>query len=252
MTYTYDDIVTAKDILTGKVKKEDIIGKRGWFLLGIPLDMSLNTIVRVCQWHGVLQTYDEDMAFPFRNVNNNGCTYFLPEKEESAPEPVIKEKTYKERQDEWLRANGIREGDKLRIVRKAESHEDGWDDTWEPGMNNEVGNIGHVVVDNGDKGIAVYAKCGSWNYPYFVLEKVEDEPAYIPFDLSDPKDRGFLRDKWVKAKTTGIEAKVIGFGAVEVILIDRGYTTDELLEEFTFLDGSPVGKPANGQQMASK
>ena len=45
-----------------------------------------------------------------------------------------------------------------------------------------------------------------------------------------------------ESKTTGIEARVIGFGAVEVILVDRGYTTDELLEEFTFLDGSPVGR----------
>lgn len=37
MTYTYDDIVTAKDILTGRVKKEDIIGKEGWFLDNIPV-----------------------------------------------------------------------------------------------------------------------------------------------------------------------------------------------------------------------
>ena len=47
MTYTYDDIVTAKDILTGKVKKEDIIGKNGWLLDCIPQDMSLNVIARL-------------------------------------------------------------------------------------------------------------------------------------------------------------------------------------------------------------
>lgn len=54
MEYTYDDIVTAKDILTGKVKEENIIGKRGWFLNCIPQDMSLNEIMRI----GLLYDYE--------------------------------------------------------------------------------------------------------------------------------------------------------------------------------------------------
>ena len=44
MIYEYDDVVTAKDVLTGRVKKEDIIGKRGWLLDFIPIDMNMDEI----------------------------------------------------------------------------------------------------------------------------------------------------------------------------------------------------------------
>ena len=82
--YTYDDVITAKDILTGKVKKEDIIGRSGWFLDCIPEDMSLNVIARI----GFFSRLDEieiEQIFPFRD-KSHGSACFLPEKKVSIEE----------------------------------------------------------------------------------------------------------------------------------------------------------------------
>ena len=159
MKYTYDDIVTAKDILIGKVKKEDIIGKKGWLLDCIPQDMSLNVIERI-GLHTCLDGIDLDSGYPFGNCDSP-YTYFLPEK----------------------------------------------------------------------------------------------EAEYVPFDLSDPKDRDFLRGKWVKTKQTESESLISSFkytdgGGWQAHMPNVGFRTGRnLLEELTFLDGSVIGKPANGQQM---
>ena len=234
MKYTYEDVVTAKDILTGHVKKEDIIGKKGWFLDCIPQDMSLNTIMRLTGGPETLKDFKADAFCSF--VNDKGCVYiyFIPEKGPS----------YKERQAEWIKANNIKEGDKVKILRKAESHEDGWDDIW---VGDEVGKIGVIDVIYPDN-IRVKTNTESHWYPYFVLEKVEDEPEYIPYDLSDAEHRELLRDEWVVSKKTGSEGKIIGFHrlASGEWTADIGWginaTADGLLDGFTFSDGSPVGK----------
>lgn len=299
MTYTYDDFVTAKDILTGKVKEEDIIGKSGWLLDCIPQDMSLNVIERLGRY-GRLEDPCLESSYPFR-VKGNRCPfmYFLPEKEESAPEPLedflhltpdqfdyfqsqwlknksmvscIKAWTYKagryiavdntagefyvesfdtrEEALKWLKGADTKEemdkpeeakpvfkvGDRVRIVKE-------WGGFTEGISKPTTGKTGIIEwADYPSVKVRLDSDNDWWFYSYDAVELIEDEPAYIPFDLSDPKDRDALRDKWVKAKLTSIEARVIGFGAVEVILIDRGYTTDELLKDFTFLDGSPVGR----------
>ena len=82
MTYTYDDIVTAKDILTDRVKREDIIGKKGLFLNCIPTDMSLNTLMRI-GFQRKLDDIELDGSFGF-SCGDDYYLYFLPEKEESA------------------------------------------------------------------------------------------------------------------------------------------------------------------------
>lgn len=229
MKYTYEDVVTVKDILTGKVKKEDIIGKKGWFLDCIPQDMSLNTIMRLAGNSHTLKDIDLSVSCPFisdETIDVNVYLYFLPEKEESAlnlrfkvgdkvfykgkPAEVVKtdesdkilpylihienmrrwataseivpagpelrEKTYKERQAEWIKANNIKEGDKVKILRKTKPHEDGWGDIW---VGNEVGKIGVIDVIHSDN-IRVRTNTENYWYPYFVLEKVEDEPKAKP------------------------------------------------------------------------
>ena len=195
--------------------------------------MSLNTIMRLAGNPKILKKFDADMTYPF--YPDAGIhMYFLPEKELS----------YEERQVEWFRANNIRRGDKVRIVRKAESHEGGWSDIW---VGNEVGKIGVIDVIHPDN-IRVKTNTASHWYPYFVLEKVEDEPEYIPYDLSDAEHRELLRDEWVVSKKTGSEGKIIGFHrlASGEWTADIGWginaTADGLLVGFTFSDGSPVGK----------
>lgn len=234
MAYAYDDIVTAKDIRTGKVRKEDIIGKQGWFFDTIPSDMSEDAIEHIePSGYGVLTDISMADAFPFYEAGCDSWICFLPEKD----------RPYEERQAEWIKANDIGVGDKVRILRKFEPYEDGCSAQMnrEGRMNRLIGTVGKICLIT-DGAISVMSEGFDypWLWPYFVLEKVDEE--YIPFDLSLQEDRDALRDRWVRSRCTGIEARVIGIAAVEVILGDRGYTAEELLEDFTFLDGSPVGK----------
>lgn len=182
MKYTYEDVVTAKDVLTGHVKKEDIIGKKGWFLDYIPQDMSLNTLMRLAGNPHTLKDINPSISCLFisdETIDGNVYSYFIPEKEASELEPAgpkLREKTYEERQAEWIKANNIKEGDKVKILRKAESHEDGWNDIW---VGNEVGKIGVIDVIHSDN-IRVRTNTENHWYPYFVLEKVEDKPEAKP------------------------------------------------------------------------
>jgi len=65
------------------------------------------------------------------------------------------------------------------------------------------------------------------------------EKKLISFDFSDAD---FLRDKWVRGKeSTGKIVATDDYG----VLSGKAYSTwEELLREFTFLDGSPCGKEA--------
>lgn len=88
----------------------------------------------------------------------------------------IIENAYRVMQD----ACGIREGDTVRISRKAESGEMGWNESWTAGMSSLVGAIGKVCSVDDNYGVRV--KCESvplwcppvlW-FPFFVLEKIKD------------------------------------------------------------------------------
>lgn len=248
MTYTYDDIVTAKDILTGRVKREDIIGKKGWFFDCMPKDMSLDTIKR--EISHTLKDVNPSLAWPFISDETTGdgiYQHFLPEKE----------KSYEERQKEWIAANNIKLGDKVRILRKARDHENGWLNRWGGlEMDREVGKIGRVTSIFSD--IRVDTDTNWFFYPYFVLEKVEDEPEYVPLDLSREEDRQLLRDRWIRSKQTGNEARIVCFKHTrehdwQAHIPQTGLRSGfELLNNYEFLDGSPIGKPANGRQIRRK
>ena len=161
MTYTYDDIITAKDILAGRVKKEDIIGKQGWFFDSFPPELSKKSLeddANVLIVYGVLDNVSPNALYPFCEASDN-WTYFLPEKVE--------------------------------------------------------------------------------------------EPRYIPFDLSDPKDRDALRGKWIRHKWTGNEWLISGFykekplgdgWRVRISRKNAGFSARDLLDGCEFLDSSPVGK----------
>ena len=81
------------------------------------------------------------------------------------------------------------------------------------------------------------------------------EPEYVPFDLSKEEDRDFLKGKWVKGNINGQDYHfmIIGFKAVaQGWCVDLGgwFTGEDLLEKWTFDDGTPCGKLV--EQMASK
>lgn len=73
-----------------------------------------------------------------------------------------------------------------------------------------------------------------WNWGDYSY-RVKPEPEYIPFTFEDAE---FLIDKIVKHETKPIIEKLISFGLESANAIFY----EELLENFTFLDGSPCGK----------
>lgn len=78
-------------------------------------------------------------------------------------------KSYVERQSEC----GIQVGDTVKITRKAESCEDGWDDCWSGRMDKFIGETGTVKKIDNEHGIKLEIDGETWLFPYFVLEKVE-------------------------------------------------------------------------------
>ena len=70
--------------------------------------------------------------------------------------------------------------------------------------------------------------------------RIKSQPEYIPFDFSDAKQ---LIGKVVKAKDGSVFFIIGRVGEVSSITLgSKKYSYRELLEEYTFLDGSPCGK----------
>lgn len=66
---------------------------------------------------------------------------------------------------------GIKVGDTVKVLRKAEKGEDGWNNSWEPKMNKCIGKTFKVVRINDTD---IKSDCPrEYGFPYFVLEKIE-------------------------------------------------------------------------------
>ena len=70
----------------------------------------------------------------------------------------------------WHKRSGIKEGDEVRIMRKAESYEGGWRRGWNVDKDPAVGETFTVISDGGNAGFQLHED--GWHYPYFVLEKI--------------------------------------------------------------------------------
>ena len=83
-------------------------------------------------------------------------------------------------------------------------------------------------------------------YSICIIRKKEPEKKYVPFDLSKEETRTFLRGKWIKRKSDSLESMITIIA--QLTLGDKHVWTagtmsaEELLDEWTFLDGSPCGK----------
>lgn len=77
-------------------------------------------------------------------------------------------KSYQERQEEWIKANNLKVGDKVKVVKEVESYKDGWGNFWTERM--KAGKI-HIIETYFDNGVAL---SDGYRYPYFCLEKVQE------------------------------------------------------------------------------
>jgi len=81
-----------------------------------------------------------------------------------------------------------------------------------------------------------------FNYVCIIIKK-EPEVKYVPFDLSKEEDRDFLRDKWVRHKERHVEFVIREFSSNESGKWNTYCcSAKNLFKNFTFLDGTPVGK----------
>ena len=82
--------------------------------------------------------------------------------------------TEQEKYLEGHRNCGIKVGDRVRVARKAESEEGGWDNDWIGSMDEFIGKLGEVQGYGGLVGFKVFVRefQDYFHYPYFVLEKI--------------------------------------------------------------------------------
>lgn len=86
-----------------------------------------------------------------------------------APKPL----TYKESFAKWMAENELVPGDKVKVLRKCESNEAGWPDSWSHSMDKFVGKVCTVMVNQHfpNEVLLSYEEYGSTYYfPHFVLE----------------------------------------------------------------------------------
>lgn len=71
-------------------------------------------------------------------------------------------------------ACGLKVGDQVKIIQKAEDKQAGWSNCWNQAMDKYIGTIHTITDDGGIKGFQIkqYVTC---YFPWFVLEKVEEE-----------------------------------------------------------------------------
>jgi len=85
----------------------------------------------------------------------------------------------------------------------------------------------------------------NWENLYTPIVRIKPEPKYIPFTFEDAE---FLIGKLIKDKHTNSIFIIIGVNAVGIMItIDNYISFKNLLENYTFLDGSPCGKIENGE-----
>lgn len=78
---------------------------------------------------------------------------------------------YKEKQVEWLKMNGLREGSRVYVYRKAENYEDGWRYWWiDCLMDEEVGKVANIMEI----------------HPCSLKVKVGDKTFYMPYTAMLP------------------------------------------------------------------
>ncbi len=98
------------------------------------------------------------------------------------------ESNYCERQQEWVKKHKLKEGDKIRVVKKAKSYDNGWNNLWNDTMDKFI-NKECIFCGYSVNSIQVKNKeLDDWfNFPYFVLEPINDNQ--VTYTITVDKDR---------------------------------------------------------------
>ena len=90
---------------------------------------------------------------------------------------------YKTKQNQWIKENNIKVGDKVKIVRSAMSYEYGWENVWISIMDKYIGKVFTIEPESytGNRGIMLGD--AKHYFPWFVLEpvnKIEEKSCKCP------------------------------------------------------------------------
>ena len=172
---------------------------------------------------------------------------------------VKKEEPYAKRAKKWIEQNDLKEGDYVKVTRKVNDHEDEWQGLWLDYMDESVGKT--LKVKDIDTYVYTISLENGFYYPYFVLEKTEPpKPEYVPFEskeefieafhyhdnanYSETEDILMNYGMWLKDKNSHEIFLVTGVfnQSIHICDFDSDESWGELLNEYTFLDGSPCGR----------
>lgn len=137
-------------------------------------------------------------------INNKDDTWYVPffvlEVVKSTP---INTAT----SDDYLafhNASGLKVGDSVRVVRKAEDREMGWSDIWSGHMDDFVDRTYKITGDAASYG---WELDNNWTFPTFVLQKVDSTPAPQPAPATEEivinKDSAVVNGKVLTKKEIG-------------------------------------------------
>jgi hypothetical protein len=89
--------------------------------------------------------------------------------------------------------SGIKIGDRVKVLRKANDEENDWSNAWVDNMDKYIGQIVMVLDDGNLLGFQI----GNYHFPYFVLEVVDGKKvAVVTTKSSCPQCGGEMRDKY--------------------------------------------------------
>lgn len=210
----------------------------------------------------VLKDVIPGLQEPFRSESGNSYSCIILKKED----------TYEERAKKWIKENNLKKGDYVKVTRKAEDGDGGWFGIWiDDSMTKSVGKI---LKSEGAINLNYSIKLeDGFYYPYFVLEKVEEpETQYVPFESMHEFISAYYKANneiivstesmlsgfgmWLKSKDEEEAYKIVSeIWDDGVVIGDRKMwsglssevfnditTWEELIEEYTFLDGTTCGK----------
>lgn len=92
------------------------------------------------------------------------------------------------------KACGLKVGDYVKVTRKAEDYEVGWNSFWLGEMDSLVGHIYTILHDEGEEGFGIKVHSTNYILPWFVLEKVTAPKKDLAFTLLDGLDFGCQQD----------------------------------------------------------
>lgn len=99
-----------------------------------------------------------------------------------------------------------------------------------------------ILIDIDDKDDFPFIGGSIPGYYCCLIKPREPKVKYTPFDLNNKEDRNYLRNKWIRRKEGDSESPIISFDLYNGNWYTGGNSGKELLENFTFLDGTPIGK----------